>query len=385
VTDMVPAEDAFPVWTVRRSTWFLVAIHLPFVVITPTNVIARRPDAGVWEMALIAAAAAAAGCLQLRHSLAAASRRRPAGWPLTFAVLVLLVYVPGWWLTINWLVSIQWFVTASAAMLLPRRVAVAVWAASIGGTSAGLGIYDYAGGYSPLQSALFTCCYAAVMAVGAAALLGSARLAAILTDLFAARTELAGHAVLSERLRMSRDLHDLLGHSLAAVSLKGDLAMRLLARDPDAAHREIEDLTSVARSALRDMRAVTHAEHDVSLHAEAESAQAVLAAAGVRTNIDVELPGLSARAESVLGWAVREGTTNILRHSQATNASITTGRGAERAWVQIVNDGAGPPPASAGSGLAGLAERAATLGGTAVSEHCGGEFRLRVEIPADAP
>ena len=75
-----------------------------------------------------------------------------------------------------------------------------------------------------------------------------------------------------ERLRLSRDLHDLLGQSLSAVSLKGDLAVRLLGSDPSAAHREIESLTGVARSALRDMRAVAWDDHGVSLAGEADAA-----------------------------------------------------------------------------------------------------------------
>jgi len=101
-------------------------------------------------------------------------------------------------------------------------------------------------------AALTVCYYAAFMVAGGLALYGSARLVGILAELFAARAELAEQAVARDRLRMSRDLHDLLGQSLSAVSLKGDLAIRLLAADPPAAQRELESLTSVARSALRD-------------------------------------------------------------------------------------------------------------------------------------
>lgn len=79
----MPMQGGFGVWAVRRASWFLVAIHLPFIVITPSLAIIRRPGIGVWEMALIAVVGAAAGGLQLRHSLAAARRQRPAGWPLT--------------------------------------------------------------------------------------------------------------------------------------------------------------------------------------------------------------------------------------------------------------------------------------------------------------
>jgi two-component system, NarL family, sensor histidine kinase DesK len=88
-------------------------------------------------------------------------------------------------------------------------------------------------------------------------------------------------AIGQERLRVSRDLHDLLGQSLSAVSLKGDLAKRLLHRDLAAARAEIEGLTKVARGALRDMRAVTSDQHAVSLPTETDGATALLQAAGV--------------------------------------------------------------------------------------------------------
>jgi two-component system sensor histidine kinase DesK len=231
---------------------------------------------------------------------------------------------------------------------------------------------------------LVVCYYVAVLVLGGGALYGSARLVSILGDLFAARAELAENALARERLRMSRDLHDLLGQSLSAVSLKGDLAIRLLSSDPAAAYREIESLTFVARSALRDMRAVTRGEHDVSLPAEVDSAQAILEAAGVATQVAVALPGLSPALDAVLAWGIREGTTNILRHSQATAAVITAGRADGLAWLEIVNDAA-QPAADSGSGLAGLAGRARAVGGTAVGGYLGaGTFRLRIELPEGA-
>jgi two-component system sensor histidine kinase DesK len=102
-------------------------------------------------------------------------------------------------------------------------------------------------------------------------------------------------------------LHELLGQRLSAVSLKSDLAVRLLDADPPAAHREIESLTSVARTALRDTRAVMRDEHDVSLPAEVEAAQAVLQAAGITVHIAVALPGLAPALEAIVAWVDREG------------------------------------------------------------------------------
>jgi two-component system sensor histidine kinase DesK len=389
VSDLALTEPGgFPLWAVRRAVWFLVAIHLPFVVYVQLTVITRHPGLAAWKLALLAAAAAAVGALQLRHSLAAAHGGRPRAWPLTFAVLVVLAYLPaGWFISrwADWLVPMQWFVIGSAVMLLPGRLAALVAAASIAGNSIGYAAYAHRAGFADPQTVLFGCYYVAVLVMGGGALYGSARLVGILGSLFAARTELAENALARERLRMSRDLHDLLGQSLSAVSLKGDLAIRLLPSDPAAAHREIESLTEVARSALRDMRAVTRGEHDVSLPAEVDSAQAVLAAAGVTTQVAVALPGLAPALDAVLAWGMREGVTNILRHSRATTVAITAGRAAGRARLDIVNDGA-EPTAHDGSGLAGLAGRARTLGGTAAGGYLGdGTFRLRIELPEEAP
>jgi two-component system sensor histidine kinase DesK len=379
----------FPQWAVRRAVWFLVAVHLPFVVFSALAAITRLPGLTAGKMVLIAAAAAAACGLQLRHSLAAARGGRPRGWPVTFAALILLTdlpYLTSVWYASDWVLSFHWFVLASALMLLPRRARALGAAVTSAVAVVPYAVHDYGIGFGLGQSILFGCYYTITLGVGGLALYGSARLVGILGDLFAARTELAEQALARERARVSRDLHDLLGQSLSAVSLKGDLAMRLLPVDPPAARREIESLTSVARSALHGMRAVTRAEHDVSLAAETDSAQAVLRAAGAEVHVAVALPGLPPALEAVLAWAVREGATNILRHSQAAAVAITASRADGRVRLEMVNDGAQPSAsADAGSGLAGLAARARAIGGTAGGAFLdGGQFRLLVEIPEDA-
>jgi two-component system, NarL family, sensor histidine kinase DesK len=393
VNDVTLTEaGGFPRWAARRAVWFLVAVHLPFVVFSPLTTITRRPGMPPGEMAVIALLGVAAGGLQLRHSLAAARGQRPPGWQLTFAMLIVLADVPGvwltfdWnaWLTFDWIVDMQWFTVASAAMLLPRRLATVIVTISVGVLAVLDGIHDHHLGFAYPQTVFFTCYYAAIMIMGGMALFGSARLVGILGDLFAARTEIAEQALARERFRVSRDLHDLLGHSLSAVSLKGDLAIRLLPRDPRAAQREVEGLTDLARTALRDMRAVARGEHDVALAAEAESAQAVLSAAGISTSVAVELPSLPPALDTVLAWAVREGATNVLRHSDATTCTVRAWRQAGLVQLEIVNDGA-PPPSGSGSGLPGLAARAGELGGTAAGTYTvPGEFRLRVAIPEAA-
>ena len=137
-------------------------------------------------------------------------------------------------------------------------------------------------------------------------------------------------AVGRERLRVSRDLHDLLGQSLSAVSLKGDLAIRLLHTDPDAARAEIDSLTDVARDALRGVRAITLEKHTVSLPAEIDGATVLLEAAGVQTRVEVALAALPMPVEEVLAWTVREGVTNVLRHSRASACAIRAGTATDR-------------------------------------------------------
>jgi two-component system sensor histidine kinase DesK len=213
----------------------------------------------------------------------------------------------------------------------------------------------------------------------------SARLVRIRDELRAARAELAELGMATERCQIS---HDLLSQSLAAVSFKGDLAVRLLPGDPRAAREEIGGLVGLARGALRRARSVTHGEQAVSLHTETRGAQALLAAAGIDARVRVNLPGLAAPAEQVLAWAVREGVANMLRHSEARICSITGWRDGGTARLEIVNDQA-RSQADAGSsrgGLSSLAEQARALSGSVSARATGdGGFRLLVELPEEAP
>ena len=367
--------------TVRQARWFLVALHLPFVAVPAVIATTASQDPQGTPLILVPAVLAIGG-LQLRHSFAAARGERPRHWPWTLFALAALVYVPMVWLSWRWYTTL-WFVIGSAAMLLPHRLAALVIAIQV---LIAILLHHPPWAWEGLHPATLSWIVvylSAILLMGGACLYAAARLVRVVDELYDARAELAQVAVDRERLRISRDLHDLLGSSLSAVSLKGDLALRLLSSDPQAARSEIASLTQMARNALRDVRAVTRGHRQASYRAEIDGAAALLAAAGISAHIDADLPQLSPPVDNVLGWAVREGVTNILRHSEAETCSITAQLQGERIRLEIVNDGASPVVAE-GTGLAGLAERARALSGSASAQHTpDGRFRLSVEVPGE--
>jgi len=208
------------------------------------------------------------------------------------------------------------------------------------------------------------------------------RLSRAYEDLRAAQSELAAAAVNEERLRFSRDLHDLLGHSLSVIALKAQLARRLLDSDPAGARTQVEEIESVTREALGEVRAAVGGYARPTLASELAGARRALEAAGIEPQLDatVELPD---DVDEVLAWTIREGTTNVLRHSDARTARIVVAGGQASAAVEVVDDGArGAAADSDGHGLAGLRERAERVGGSVEAGPApGGGFRLRVEVP----
>jgi two-component system, NarL family, sensor histidine kinase DesK len=380
-----------PAWSPRQARWFLVAAHAPFILTSPIYAITGLEGSPARYPIIPLLTGLAIGGLQLRHSFAAARRERPRGWRWTFLALLALVYLPMPWFTMDW-IDMQLFVVVSAIMLLRGRLAVVAAVLPLIGTVAGLAALaateppeypQYADMGIVELAAWGTFWLSAGSAIAVAATYGSVSLVRVVDQLHATRTELAEEAVERERLRVSRDLHDLLGQSLSAVSLKGDLALRLLSRDAPAARVQIENLTLVARDALAGMRAVTRNEHTLSLVDEARGVTTLLTAAGIDARVDIRLCAVAAATHDVFAWALREGVTNVLRHSDARTCTITTVRRGGAVRLQIVNDGA-TGPAGQGTGLAGLAERARALSGSVTVESADGEFRLLVEIPEEA-
>ncbi|KUF20001.1 sensor histidine kinase [Streptomyces silvensis] len=201
-------------------------------------------------------------------------------------------------------------------------------------------------------------------------------------DLRAAREELARRAVAEERLRFSRDQHDLLGHTLSLIVVKSEAARRLAPRNMDAALTQISDIESVGRQALTEIREAVTGYRNGTLATELDRVSDLLDAAGAAVTVRQSGPPLDPRSEALLGWVVREAATNVVRHARASRCDIEVTGTAEQTRLLITDDGRGVGSTTPGSGLKGLAERLAAAGGslTAGPGPRGG-FRVAAVLP----
>jgi two-component system sensor histidine kinase DesK len=194
-----------------------------------------------------------------------------------------------------------------------------------------------------------------------------------------AHEELKAMAVEQERARFARDLHDLLGHSLTVITVKSELAGRLLDRDPQRAAAEVADIERLAREALADVRATVAGYRGVTLAAEISSARAALDAAGMTADLPGAVDDVPGDRRELFGWVLREGVTNVLRHSDARRVRVSL----SARTVEIVDDGSAPASGVEGNGLSGLRERLSQVGGRLDAGPAeGGGFRLYAELPA---
>jgi two-component system, NarL family, sensor histidine kinase DesK len=216
------------------------------------------------------------------------------------------------------------------------------------------------------------------IATASVAVLGLASVLKRNRQLAAAHDELKALAVEQERARFARDLHDLLGHSLTVITVKAELARRVVAADPARAAAEVADIERLSREALADVRSTVAGYRGVTLAAEIASARVALEAAGVSADLPGALDDVPGERRELFGWVVREGVTNVLRHSDANRVRVSVSARA----VEIVDDGTGAPSGPDGTGLTGLRERMSEAGGRLdAGPHDGGGFRLYAEVP----
>ena len=268
------------------------------------------------------------------------------------------------------------FVAGSALLVLPAVPAWFVFGAAV----VTMTLYQASDGWD-LPSVVYI---AVSTAITGLVVYGLTRLSTLVKEVNAARTELADTAVARERLRFARDLHDLLGYSLSAITLKSELTHRLVAKDPARARDELSEVLAISRQALADVRSVASGYRDLSLAEESRSARSVLAAADVAVNLAVDQLDVPAPIATVLATVLREGVTNVLRHSKAEHVDIRVRQDGDEVTIAVVNDGVPDEPVEqgTGSGLHNLSGRVATLGGVlAAGVGADGRFELAATIP----
>ncbi|WP_306970729.1 sensor histidine kinase [Streptomyces afghaniensis] len=200
-----------------------------------------------------------------------------------------------------------------------------------------------------------------------------------------ARDTRARLAVAEERLRFGRDLHDVIGRNLAVIALKSELAVQLSQRGRAEAVEQMIEVQRLARESQREVREVVRGYREADLSAELAGARGVLTAAGIDCTVTGSADGLPSAVQSTLGWVVREAATNVLRHGDARRCAVLIQVKEGLVVLSVENDGVpqdAEPRPSGGSGLAGLGERLAEIGGTLRAAPTGdGRFRLAVEVP----
>jgi two-component system, NarL family, sensor histidine kinase DesK len=235
--------------------------------------------------------------------------------------------------------------------------------------------------------------------LGGAAMLGVQAMIRTLHELREARETVAHLAASDERLRMARDLHDLLGHSLALITLKSELAGRMLPEQPDAAAKQVADIERVSRQALVDVREAVTGFRRPTLAVEVAGVRTTLRTARIEARLDASLDSpeererlpLAPEQEGALAWALREAVTNVVRHSRATRCEVSV----DEVWddegrfacLEVLDNGVGIPRGRPhGNGLTGLSERLLLSGGrleTGTGPR-GKGFRLRALVPLRA-
>jgi len=204
----------------------------------------------------------------------------------------------------------------------------------------------------------------------------------IVVRLERARDTASELAIARERLRFATDLHDIQGHNLQVIALKSELAERLLLNDPERSAHELAAIRVIAQTAIDDTRAVVNDYRTVTIAVEVRNAAEVLRAAGIRCEVRIDTPTVPDTVESLLAIAIREASTNVLKHSSASTASITLDLDSGAAHrLTVTNDGA-LEFRHGGTGLAGLSSRVTAVQGSVSTEHQGDQFTLIVRIPA---
>jgi two-component system, NarL family, sensor histidine kinase DesK len=373
-----------------RLAWVVLVVVLCGYAVAGLNVAADRVEDGPRLITLLAVGTAVSMALQVRHSWAARQGRKPRAWPLTLglqAVLAYAFFLP----PLRLFFTLTPFLAGSVLLLVPGRWRWAGYGIVVLSWSALYATVPLDGIPAASRNTLTTLYEGGFIAAIGLLVYGLSWLAGMAAELEAVRGEVAGMAAVGERLRVARDVHDMLGLGLSAIALKADLIGKLIGRDDARAAAEVGELSRTCAAARADIRLVTGDGQRLSLAVELTAAGQILASAGVQVHASVCVGPLPAAADDVLAVVLREAVTNTLRHSTATCCTIeaTAADGALR--LRVSNDGVRVPADSpggedglaavGGSGLANLTARVQAAGGRLASRRESARFELVAEIP----
>jgi two-component system sensor histidine kinase DesK len=321
---------------------------------------------GLLQSALGAADLAAILLMQPLFSGRSTRHRLPA-----LALQASLVFLPALLIGHVW-VAAGGILASNALKTLPDRTRWSAFGASVLATGAA----------QAWRGGLATTAFAVVAtAMTGLVLHGFARMTATRA---AGHTEITRAAVAEERLRVSRDLHDLLGYGLSAIQVKSELAHRLVPEDPEGAQEELAEILGIVGCTLADVRTIARGYRPLSLPEASDSAKALLAAAEIEAEVRLDHGPLPEPVETMLAAVLCEGITNVLRHSKAVNCRVTVGTRGRHVELDIWNDGVVEAGRRAGSGVGNMAARVEQLGGRLHARQLGTDwFHLHVSVPLD--
>jgi two-component system sensor histidine kinase DesK len=351
----VGGDDARPLGT-SRIGWLWAAVWLVYLAV-PIRTAWRYRDTVSGVVAVVALLVFAVGfaayfAWMRGHRIRTGELHAGPVWAmLAVMVLLLVIAAPG---AGEDVVAGAVYVGVTAAMTLPGRQVLGVVGVL---TVAAVVLPEVVPGWRSLGSFIPQLLLATFAAYGVGQVLRRN------IELAQARAQLVGLAVTEERERLARDVHDILGHSLTVITVKTELAGRLLEAVPETpalarARAELTDAERLAREALADVRATVSGMRQLSLTGELAAARQALDAAGIVAALPSAVDDVPARYRELFAFALREGVTNVVRHSGATRCAVVLSEDC----LEVHDDGRGPGGGVGGSGLAGLRERAAAAG-----------------------
>ncbi len=399
------SAESYAFWTRASLYALLAAVPLLVLGLTSGQQQVRQPGLAVF---LLLAAAQAGIYIPLLHaslryylasgpgpgrSLLAAGIGLTVAAPLaaTWALPAVRRAVPGAIPASAWVVILS---AGALAVALAPRLSLPALSGLVLVSAAVAGAWPAIGGAAGSSGPAITGGIICLISIGTIAITcrASAWTLRIMAELDRSRAAYARLSVAEERLRFARDLHDVLGRNLSLIAVKSELAAQLVRRgDDEEAAGHMLEVRAVAHESQREMRAVVSGYRAADLGSELAGAQAVLRSAGASCRIIGDATKLPQQVQAALGWVVREGITNIIRHSDATACTIELDMldapGApSTVTLRMENDRArDAAPGADGTGLLGLGERLADLGGSISIRHPGaGHFRLEATLPASA-